>query len=191
VADCICLETCNRAELPLRARQDHLRHHRPDHHLPKGPRRGGGRPDHCARRRAAAGAPSNANDTATAPAHPAPIHHHEPVAQLLQGPHQGGLCRVPQQRVPALGPHIAALTRQVREHLYQAGPSHGAPQSLGQLELRCPGCLLPLHRDAASKSVHGYTRGEALRALHPCHRPRVYARVGATVDGAPTCSDCT
>jgi hypothetical protein len=104
VADCICLETCNRAELPLRARQDHLRHHRPDHHLPKGPRRGGGRPDHCARRRAAAGASSNAHDTATTPAHPAPIHHNEPVAQLLQGPHQGGLCRVPQQRVPALGP---------------------------------------------------------------------------------------
>jgi hypothetical protein len=103
-----CVETCHRAELPLRARQNHIRYRRPDHNIPEGPRRRRRRRDHRSGCGEAAGAPSNTNDTPSAAAHTAPIHHHESTAQLLKGPDEGSFRRLSQQRVPAITANTSA-----------------------------------------------------------------------------------
>ncbi|KAJ8111767.1 hypothetical protein OPT61_g5710 [Boeremia exigua] len=89
-------------QLPLRAGQDHLRHHRPDNDVPEGPCWRRGWADPGAGRRTASGATRDANDPAAVAAHPPPVHHHEPIAQLLESTDKGSLRRLPQQRVLAL-----------------------------------------------------------------------------------------
>jgi hypothetical protein len=70
-------ETRDGAELPIRTRQDDVRHPRPDNGIPERSRRRRRWRDSRTGRREAHRAPSDTDDPAATPAHTPPVHHDE------------------------------------------------------------------------------------------------------------------